>query len=111
MIYANRALLEFCPDLIGRSLAEVFLESEQVEEVIGVATRSGPFRLTLRGIAAEIPVNAEFGPIGACSDHVSHYVWVANWQLWHKSPLWCSLAQIGRVSRRDCTSGFSQNSA
>jgi 2-polyprenyl-6-methoxyphenol hydroxylase-like FAD-dependent oxidoreductase len=19
-------------------------------------------------------------------------VWVANWQLWHKSPLWCSLA-------------------
>ena len=38
-------------------------------------------------------------------------LWVANWQLWHKSPLWCSLAQIGRVSRRDCTSGFSQNSA
>ena len=35
-------------------------------------------------------------------------LWVANWQLWHKSPLWCSLAQIGRVSRRDCTSGFSQ---
>ena len=19
-------------------------------------------------------------------------LWVANWQLWHKSPLWCSLA-------------------
>ena len=25
-----------------------------------------------------------------------HWLWVANWQLWHKSPLWCSLAQIGR---------------
>ena len=24
-------------------------------------------------------------------------MWVANWQLWHKSPLWCSLAQIGRL--------------
>jgi pimeloyl-ACP methyl ester carboxylesterase len=23
-------------------------------------------------------------------------LWVANWQLWHKSQLWCSLAQIGR---------------
>jgi hypothetical protein len=23
-------------------------------------------------------------------------LWVANWQLWHKSPLWCSLAQICR---------------
>jgi AcrR family transcriptional regulator len=42
---------------------------------------------------------------------VKEDLWVANWQLWHKSPLWCSLAQIGRVSRRDCTSGFSQNSA
>ena len=43
--------------------------------------------------------------------HLIPNLWVANWQLWHKSPLWCSLAQIGRVSRRDCTSGFSQNSA
>jgi hypothetical protein len=34
-----------------------------------------------------------------CAVAVQHdhcRVWVANWQLWHKSPLWCSLAQIGR---------------
>jgi hypothetical protein len=23
-------------------------------------------------------------------------LWVANWQIWHESPLWCSLVQIGR---------------
>src|ERR1700752_5542917 len=22
--------------------------------------------------------------------------WVANWQIWHESPPWCSLVQIGR---------------
>src|SRR5262249_70295 len=78
VIYANRALLEFCPDLIGRPLAEAFLESKQIEEAIGVATRSGPFRLTLRGVAAEIPVNAEFGPIEACSAGLSHYALIGD---------------------------------
>jgi hypothetical protein len=24
------------------------------------------------------------------------YLWVANWQIWHESPLWCSLVQIGQ---------------
>jgi hypothetical protein len=24
--------------------------------------------------------------------HAPGCLWVANWQLWHKSPLWCSLA-------------------
>src|SRR6201982_2376646 len=24
------------------------------------------------------------------------HLWVANWQIWHESPLWCSLVQIGR---------------
>src|ERR1700751_3172650 len=27
--------------------------------------------------------------------HVSR-LWGANWQIWHESPLWCSLVQIGR---------------
>jgi PAS domain-containing protein len=78
VIYANAALLEFCPDLIGRSLVEVFLESEQVAEAIGLTTRSGPFRLTLRGHTAEIPVNAEFGPIGSCCERVSHYALIGD---------------------------------
>ena len=47
VIYANPALLEFRPDLIGCRLADAFIEREQVDEAIGSATRSGPFRLAL----------------------------------------------------------------
>ena len=78
VIYANGALLGFCPDLIGQRLAAVFVEAEQVEEAIGITARSGPFRLTLRGVAGDIPVNAEFGPIGATSDTVSHYALIGD---------------------------------
>jgi hypothetical protein len=30
------------------------------------------------------------------SRRVISIMWVANWQIWHESPPWCSLVQIGR---------------
>ncbi|MGY8663672.1 PAS domain-containing protein [Bradyrhizobium sp. UFLA05-109] len=78
VIYANEALLEFSPHLIGQRLADGFLETEQVEEALAVKTRTGPFRLTLHGVAADIPVNAEFGPIGTYSGPVSHYALIGD---------------------------------
>ena len=67
-----------------------------------------PGELDLRSASDRLSAVVDALPADLAS---SRNLWVANWQLWHKSPLWCSLAQIGRVSRRDCTSGFSQNSA
>jgi nucleoside-diphosphate-sugar epimerase len=52
------------------------------------------------------------GPDYATSVHIIRrlmegaILWVANWQLWHKSPLSCSLAQIGRHTRGE-NSGLS----
>ncbi|MGY8663669.1 PAS domain-containing protein [Bradyrhizobium sp. UFLA05-109] len=76
VIYANDALLEFCPDLIGRRLADVFLEADQVNEALATARRTGPFRFTLRCLAKQIPVNVEFGPIRA--GPVSHYALIGD---------------------------------
>ena len=78
VIYANPALLEFRPDLIGCRLADAFIEREQVDEAIGSATRSGPFRLVLRGKDTDIPVNAEFGSIGTASAPISHYALIGD---------------------------------
>jgi hypothetical protein len=40
------------------------------------------------GVNVAARVENECQPGGVC-------LWVANWQIWHESPLWCSLVQIG----------------
>ncbi len=48
--------------------------------------------LKCRGTVVALPDSSKMITHRTYSD----FLWVANWQLWHKSPLWCSLAQIGR---------------
>jgi RHS repeat-associated protein len=48
------------------------------------------------GIAAQAFHDYTTGDFSRRSIGQNILLWVANWQLWHKSPLWCSLAQIGR---------------
>ena len=78
VLYANRALLEFCPQLIGQTFADAFVEVEQVRTLVDSATRRGPFRLVLQSVQGKIPVNTEFGPVADCEGPVAHYSLVAD---------------------------------
>jgi PAS domain-containing protein len=78
IIYANRAFLNFCPNVIGCKLADLFIEHDEAEQAVGAETQSGPLRLTLRTAFEEIPVNAEFGSVGNTFGDVSHYALIGD---------------------------------
>src|SRR6201988_1872651 len=50
----------------------------------------------MRGVYPRIQIFARGGKPLTRIASFDAMLWVANWQIWHESPPWCSLVQVGR---------------